>query len=117
MKLEADEQELVDISLEDLVVLALGYILAAKSDDIGELGLHSTVRTLLNDIDLRSDIRVTNHEIENVLYHFKQVALENKDLTEIKPRYIDYIKITQRLRDLNPTKFAENPVTKECEII
>lgn len=94
----------VEISIQDFSSLLAFYWTAVNSKQIGDLGSKS-YEDVLSEIGKQSHIRVTPEQLENLVYHMKQVVFEKLKPITVDNRQKNYYSILRRLKDDVPQLF------------
>jgi len=103
----AQPNHLVHLNLPELVLL-LSYYWTSVNSSIGDLGTVDYNETL-NQIDQQSNIKISASQLENLVYHMKQVIFEKLRMAKPDPKIKNYNRIMLRLKAQAPSLFKELP--------
>lgn len=65
----------INVSLQDLLVLTGAYLAAVKGS-VGNCSMDQSSEELLSQINAQSSIQLTEDQLENLLYHFRESCAE-----------------------------------------
>lgn len=98
----------VRIDLKDLTNLLSYYNVAVHSDDVGDLGSKS-YEEVLSEVSNTSECYVSPEQLENLIYHAKQVIFEKLRPVRVDLRQKSYHKIMEKLSGDIPQLFKTLP--------
>lgn len=105
---------MIDIPHEVLNVLLTAYRSCEDNPDVvGNCDLSATYGDLCNRLDQRAPVRVTEVELESLLYHADLACGEKLGVTP----YANLRGIRTLLHRLNPGKFNMSPITYQYELV